>query len=201
MARKKTHFTTSERIGQVVSRFFEPIVEIPILLVAATTTAYLNGYRWRFLALLMFLDAIVPGLYFLYLVFIKKTADFDMSDRRTRRPLYRLAVATHLAGVLMAFLIDREPLAQILLSFWLIALLFMFITEHWKISLHAGVNSMLATFGILVLGWHQVWWLVFLPLIVSIARVMYHRHTVAQVVAGSFVPAFLLPLMFWVFGV
>lgn len=201
MARKKTHFTISERIGQIISRLFEPIIEIPLLLIAATMTAYLNGYRWRFLALLLFLDAVVPGLYFLYLVFIKKTADFDMSNRRTRRPLYRLAVATHLIGVLMAFLINREPLAQILLSFWLIALVFMVVTEHWKISLHAGVNSVLATFGILILGWDKVWWLIFLPLLVSIARVMYHRHTLMQVLVGSIVPAVLLPFFFWIFGV
>lgn len=190
-----------ERVGQIISRLLEPIVEIPVLLVAATMTAYLNGYRWRFLAMLLFLDAVLPGLYFLYLVFVKKTADFDMTDRRVRMPLYKLVTATHLAGVLVAFLIDREPLAQILLSFWLIALIFMFVTKHWKISVHAGVNSVLATFGIWILGWERVWWLVFLPLVVSWARVMYKRHTIGQVIVGMLVPALLLPFFFWVLGV
>ena len=201
MPKKKTHFTPQERVGQIVSRLLEPIIEIPVLLVAATTTAYLNGYRWRFLALLLFLDAVLPGLYFIYLVFIKKSADFEMTDRRVRMPIYRFVVWTHLAGVLVAFLINREPLAQILLSFWLIALTFMFITEHWKISVHAGVNSVLATFAILILGWDKVWWLAALPIIVSWARVVYHRHTVWQVISGALIPAALLPFFFWVFEV
>ena len=185
----------------VVSRIFDPVVEIPILLLLATSTVCLNAYRWRFLALLFFLDAIIPGLYFFYQLFITKSIDIDMSKRKDRLPLYKLAVASHLAGVLVAFLINREPLAQILLSFWLMALIFMFITHHYKISLHAGVNSLMATFGILLLGWDRVWWLIFLSIIVSWSRIAYKRHSVSQVLLGSILPAALLPFFFWVFKI
>lgn len=189
-----------KRVATIVSRVLEPIVEIPFLLVLATLTAYLNGYRWRFLALLLFLDAVVPGIYFFYLLLTKKARDWDISQRAERLPLFRLAVAMHLAGVLVAFVINREPLAQILLSFWLLALLFMFISHYWKISVHAGVNSTLAVFGIWLYGF-GVWWLFLLPLFVSWARVVAGKHTVAQVALGTVLPLCLLPFFLWVLAV
>jgi hypothetical protein len=199
--KRKKELTPVMKVGRFISRLFEPIIEIPLLLIAATMTAYLNGYRWRFLALLLFLDAVIPGLYFLYLVYVAKKVDFDMTKREMRLPLYKVAVVSHLAGVLVGFVIDREPLAQILLAFWFLALIFTIITEHWKISLHAGVNSALATFAILIVGWEKVWWMIFLPIIVSFARVVYKKHTVGQVILGTTLPALLLPFFFWVLGV
>jgi hypothetical protein len=203
MAKRKkfSKMNSSQKAGVIISRILDPVIEIPLLLLIAASTAYLNGFRWRFLALIFFLDAVIPGIYFFYLVFFKKSTDIDMSKREDRIPLYKLAVSSHLAGVLVAFLIGREPLAQILLSFWLMALIFMFITHHYKISLHAGVNSMLATFSILLFGFQRVWWVISLPLLVSWARIAYKRHSLSQVILGSLLPAILLPFFFWVFKI
>jgi hypothetical protein len=192
----------TKKLAKIISRIFEPTFEIPIILIVATSTAYLNGYRWRFLALLLFLDAILPGLYFLYLLKTKKAKDWDLSRRKDRLPLFKFATACHLAGVLVAFLINREPLAQILLAFWFLALIFTAITNYWKISLHSGVNSTLAVFAILMYGPNtRAWLLLLLPIIVSWARIAYKKHDLLQVVAGALVPMIILPLFFWAFGI
>ena len=191
----------NRKLAKLISRLLEPVLEIPLILVVATTTAFLNGYRWRFLALLLFVDAILPGLYFLYLLKTKRAKDWDITKRSERLPLFRFTLAAHLAGVLVAFLIGREPLAQILLSFWLLALIFTAITHYWKISLHSGVNSTLAVFGILIFGWSRAWWLLSLPVIVSWARISFKKHNLLQVTAGTLLPLVLLPFFFWAFGV
>lgn len=208
------HGSMQEKIAKIISRVLEPVIEIPILLILATGTAYLNGYRWKFLFLLLFLDAVMPGLYFAYQLKTGKVKDWDISRREERLPLFRFMVAMHLVGVLVGFVIGREPLAQILLAFWMLALLFMVFTHIWKISIHAGVNSTLAVFGIWALGgwgigdggwwWSfstRAWWLLLLPVVVSWARVVYKKHDIYQVMAGTLLPAIVLPVCFWVLGV
>lgn len=188
------------KIAKILSRVFEPIIEIPLILTAVTMTAYANGYRWRFLALILFLDAVIPGLYFFYLLKSGKAKDWDITKRVERLPLFRLAVVTHFIGVVVGFLIGREPLAQILLALWLLAVVFSVITQFWKVSLHAGVNSALAVLAIMLYGW-QLWWLLLLPVVVSWARIEYKKHSLSQVVVGTLIPMILLPLLFQLFGI
>src|SRR3989344_395465 len=188
------------RLAKLISRVFEPIIEIPLLITISTMVAYLNGYRWRFLAFLLVVDAVIPRLYFLYLLRSKRAQDWDITVREQRLPLFWLSVATHFMGVILAFWLNRQPLANILLSFWFLAVIFTIITQVYKISLHTGVNTTLVIFSLYLFG-SRVWWLLALPVIVSWARIVYRKHTLAQVVFGGLVPAIILPLSFYLLGV
>ena len=186
--------------AKVVSRIFDPIIEVPVILMGVASMAYLNGYRWRFLTLLFFLDAVIPGMVFFYLWGKKNFKDFDFHDKKDRLPLFLTTVLAHGVGVMVAYLIDRHPLAEILLVLWLLAVIFTLVTLVWKISIHAGVNTTLAMLIVLLLDM-KYWWVFLVPLLVSYARIVDKDHSIWQVVVGMLVPVAVISLLFQVFGV
>jgi membrane-associated phospholipid phosphatase len=170
------------------------VVLIPIILMGTVSLAYLNGYRWRFFALIFFLDAVIPGLYVLWRFVKHKGKDWDIHNRKERLPLFGLVVVCHGMGVLVAYLLSRHPLAELLLGLWGLALIYALITVVYKISVHAGVNATLAAMVFLFVD-HTLWWIWLLPPLVAWARVRDKQHGWAQVVIGTA----LAPV--WLFGV
>jgi hypothetical protein len=188
-------------LATLISRVFDPIIEVPLILMGTASLAYLNGFRYRFLTLLFVLDALIPGLMFLYLWGKKKHfKDWDFVKKEERLPLFLTAVIAQGVGVMVAYLIDRHPLAEILLSFWVLAGVFLLITLVWKISVHCGVNATMATV-IFWMGGVKYWWVFLIIPVVAWARVSAKKHTLAQAVAGGIVPPILLYSLFFLLGV
>lgn len=168
----------------LVSRVFDPIVEIPLLFGLAVWYAYVNGHSWLFLAVLLFINAVLPFLFFLHLLKKGEVGDWDITRRRERIPVYGFALTTQLAGIGLALVTGRMEVAQILLIFWLLGIIFFTLTLFWKVSVHAGVNSALATFLYLV-GGNQFLWVYLVLLPVGWARVRGGHHTISQFVFGA----------------
>ncbi|MDZ4384977.1 MAG: hypothetical protein U0944_01010, partial [Candidatus Moranbacteria bacterium] len=53
----------ASNLAWVVSRVFDPVIEIPLLLAAVAVYALTNGLRIRFLIFLLIIDALLPALY------------------------------------------------------------------------------------------------------------------------------------------
>lgn len=187
-------------LAKVLSKVFDPVVVIPVILMGTVSMAYLNGYRWRFFLLIFLLDAVVPGIYVLIRLIKKQGKDWDIHKREERIPLFMLTIGSHGLGVLTAFLIGRHPLAEMLLGLWLLAVVYAGITFFWKISVHAGVNATLATMVTLFVDARLGWvWLV--PLIVGWARVMDNQHDWAQVVVGMVLAPVILVTCYGLWGI
>lgn len=167
-----------------VSRVLDPVWEIPLALLLAVGFAVREGLRWRFVGLLLFIDAVVPMIFFLIMIYHKQIKDWDIQNRVQRIPLYLFTMICHLGGIWLAHELGRNELVSILLVFYAVAVIFFVITLKWKISLHAGVNSVLITTVNILYGWH-LWWLYILLSLVMWARVYQKHHTWAQVVAGA----------------
>lgn len=179
----------TKKIFQAVSRIFDPVVEIPIALVLAVWFAVSNSLRWRFLVGLLFLDAVVPFVFFLIMLVKGEVSNWDIRDRRERIPIYLFSLFMHFLGVGLAWVTGKHELLVILLAFYGVALLFMGITFFWKISLHTGVNALLVTFFNLLMGWSYLW-LYVIVLIVGWARVEGKHHTIYQIAAGALLGGF-----------
>ena len=186
-------------VARVIAKVFDPVIVIPLIILGIGLMAVVNGYNWEFLIVLMFLDAVVPGTYVI-VRYIKKGHDWDIRDRKERIPLYGLTVASHLLGVLAAYYMDIHPMAEILLGLWLLSLIFAVITYFWKISVHAGVNSVLAFFVIFFFGW-EYWWIWLIPVMVGWARIEDNHHSVGQVVLGLLVPPLFLGAFYTWIGI
>jgi len=184
----------------VLSRIFDPIIEIPLILAGVVFVAMVNGMRWRFLTLLLFLDAVLPSLAFFYLIKTGKAGGWDVRNIEARKLLFTFALFCNAAGVGMAYLINRHPFAEILLTFWILGLIYVAVTYVWKISVHMGVNSTLASVGVVLLGKEWVW-LFAVPLLVAWARIKTKNHDMLQVAIGGIIPVIVVPVLFNLLGV
>ncbi len=178
----------------------DPVWEIPLALLLAVGFAVREGLRWRFVGLLLFIDAVVPMIFFLTMIYHKQIKDWDIQNRVQRIPLYLFTMICHLGGIWLAHELGRNELVSILLVFYAVAVIFFVITLKWKISLHAGVNSVLITTVNIFYGWH-LWWLYILLSLVMWARVYQKHHTWAQVVAGAGVGIGAILMGFWIVGI
>jgi membrane-associated phospholipid phosphatase len=189
-----------KKLALVVSRIFDPIIEIPFILATVVALALVNGLRWRFLTLLLFLDAMLPATVFGYLIQTGQAGGVDFRNKKARQTLFTFALFCNAAGVGTAYLIDRHPLAEILLTFWVLGLVYVSITYFWKISVHMGVNATLATVGVELLGRDWVW-LFSVPLLVAWARIVGRQHNILQVIVGGAIPIIVVPMCFRLLGV
>ena len=170
--------------AEIVSRIFDPVWEIPAAIVIAVAFAMKEGLRWRFLGLLLFVDAVVPMVFFLMMLYHKQIKDWDIQKRAQRIPLYLFTLFCHLGGLWMAHELEKTGLFPILLVYYIVGIVFFLITLHWKISLHAGVNAVLITTINVFYGWRFSWLYIVLCLVMW-ARVYQKHHTWQQVFVGS----------------
>jgi membrane-associated phospholipid phosphatase len=171
-------------LANVLSRLLDPTWEIPAALVVAVAFAVREGLRWRFMGLLLFIDAIVPMIFFLTMLHHKQISDWDIQKRTQRIPLYLFTLACHLGGLWLAHELGKTSLVSVLLVYYVVAIIFFGITWFWKISLHAGVNAVLVTTLNIFTNW-KYWWLYGLVVAVCWARVYQKHHTWTQVVVGA----------------
>lgn len=87
----------------MISRIFDPIFEIPFLLVLTAGMALTNGLRFRFIIFLLIFDALLPAAYFIVGLKTKKIHDWDLTRKEDRRGLYAFMAVVHFFGVVYAF--------------------------------------------------------------------------------------------------
>ena len=172
--------------AEIISRGLDPVWEMPAALLIAVGFAVHEGLRWRFLGLLLFIDAIVPVIFFLTMLYHKQIKDWDMQKRSERIPLYIFTMICHMGGIWLAHELGKVELVNVLLVFYAVGIVFALTTLKWKISLHAGVNAGLITIINIFYGW-RFSWLYLLLCLVMWARVYQKHHTWAQVIAGAIV--------------
>lgn len=190
----------NKKLALLVSRLFDPAFLIPGMLATAVIWSLVNGLRWRFVLILVLIDGLIPFLYFVHLLRTKEISDWDTTKRQQRLSLYGFTLMVHGIGVLLALVLGKIILAKILFSFWLLALVFTIITNHWKISLHTGVSAAAITFLAFAF---DVRWLLLIPILILVAwaRIVMKKHTLAQTVAGMLLAPIILLLSFSVLGV
>lgn len=186
--------------AEVVSRVLDPVWEIPVAILVAIAFAVKEGLRWRFLGVLLFIDAIVPMIFFLTMLYHKQLSNWDMDKRSQRLPIYLFTLVCHLGGLWLAHELGRVELVRVLSVFYSVAIIFFLVTMKWKMSLHAGVNAGLITTINIFYGWH-LWWLYGALCLVMWARVYQKHHTWAQVVAGAGVGIGVILVGFWTVGI
>jgi hypothetical protein len=173
-------------VATLFSRLFDPVWMMPVAISSATVFAVSEGLRWRFLGLLLFIDAVVPLIFFVIMLLNRQIKDWDIHKREQRIPLMTFTLICHLAGLWLACELGKNELSAVLAVFYFTGLIFALITLKWKISLHAGINAVLFTAINVFYDW-QYPWLYLILLGVMWARVYQRHHTPAQVVVGALV--------------
>lgn len=183
--------------SRLISRVFDPIIVIPVMLVLVVLNAVLNGYAIRFLVFLIILDVVLPGV--VLFLFIRKDvvlSGWDVEKREERVPLFWFVVINHLVGVLAAWFLGKHPLTEYLFIFWVLTVIYAILTHFWKISVHVGVMSAMATFVVYLYG-AGFWWMYLFVLVVAWARVEGKFHRWGQVLGGLLLPILIVNFGLW----
>lgn len=185
------------KVAQVISNIFDPLIIIPLIFLSTIGTAYLQTeLTLSQLVLLIMLYLGIPGLIYFWMLATKRINDPDISRRELRLPLFRDIIIIHLFGVAAAYWWQLFPLAYQLTLLWLVLLAYALLTRFMKVSIHAGVNTILVLIAIWRLGpWGYA--LMWIPAVVGLARVIDKQHTVAQVILGIVIALILFtPALF-----
>jgi membrane-associated phospholipid phosphatase len=190
------------RIARLVSNILAPAsISLPFVVLVALYHAQ-NVLRSLLYALItLFFLSIGPFVYILISVRMGKISDVDVSRRTERSGPFLFGILSVLAGW-QALIILQGPknLQTVLIITAVSGIVMMVTTLWWKISIHASSMGGIAT--ILTAFYGAVMLPTFLLLVlVSWSRVVLRRHTVLQVVAGSFVSIALTLLLLKIRGI
>ena len=168
----------------LISRIFEPVVVLSVLILVALTRSGLEGFAYyRFIAVFFFLMILPPIGLLVWAVRTKKISNWDIGDRRERVKALGIFLFFQAFNIFLTRMFGNEYLVHFItfLFFWYLG--FYLITLFWKISGHSGITTLGALFLIQWLG--PVWWPVFFAIpLVCWARVVRRDHTVGKVVGG-----------------
>lgn len=192
---------TANKLAYLISRVFDPMLEIPILMGATAYLALSNGVRFRFLIFLAIVNGLLPGLYILFGLKRGTISDLDMTKRAERVGPYIFTLLCHLFSLIYAVMIGKIVMAQILFIFWTMAVVFAVVTIYWKISVHGGVNAAVVAFFNHFYGWSSYWWLIAVLLVVMWARIQMNKHTIAQASVGAALALIWVELGLRLFGI
>lgn len=190
------------RFARLVSNILAPVtISIPGVLLVAFYDAQSLASALFYTCVTLFFLSFGPMLYIIIGVRFGKFLDVDVSRRKERIGPFLFGLASVLAGLVMLVLIKAPKNLQTLLIITAVSgIVMLVITFWWKISIHASslagtVTFLTALYGVIVLP------AFLLVVLVSWSRVVLHRHTVAQVVAGALVSITLTSAILFIRGV
>lgn len=169
-----------------ISQVFSPIIVWPLLLCLLLFGTGLTADEQRVVLVPLVLCEIVLPLVLLA-IFRKHgwIADVEMTNVRERRYFFIIILGFHALAVVVLWRLTHHDLAwQIRLLAWVIECIGTVITWFWKISVHLATNSFVIAVVLLLGGWQ--WWPVLLALpLIAWSRIVLHKHTLLQTVAGT----------------
>jgi hypothetical protein len=190
----------SDTMARLISTITKPLyISLPTFLVLELTTAptIMMGFLW-FLVTTLGCFAI-PWLYVTRNVRLGKYSDRNVSVREERiKPMLIAFICVLITFSSLVLFHASKTLLAALTAVIVSGLLALFITKHWKISLHLmGISGSVMTF-IFAFG---PFFLILTPAILLVAWARYHirAHTLAQIIAGSLLSICITRLVFYLF--
>ncbi len=189
-------------VARALSHILAPAtVSVPMILLVAFYHAKSTSSALIYAAITLCFACIGPLAYILLGVRLGKISDTDVSKRSERIGPFIFGLASLSLGWLVLILTHCPVVLTTVTFIALVSgLLMLLITFWWKISMHASTLAGAATILTVLYGTAMLPTFA-LVVLVSWARVVLHRHTVAQVVAGALLStalsAFILKLRGW----
>ena len=193
--------TFSDYIAFGVSAVFSPYITATVFIVLITyfyAQSLSQFLPW--VLTFLFFAVIVPGMYLLWLIEIKKITDIHIAERKDRKWPFLVGGISALIGAMVLICLGAaKPVQVIGVTYAVNALAVAFVTLFWKISIHTALFSAVATISVIIFGPFYFWlYLLLIPLIWS--RIHRGRHTILQTLAGALMAFVLTAATFWIFG-
>lgn len=194
--------STRIRIARYLSNILSPVaISLPFVFLIAFYHAQSILMALLYTCLILVFLTFGPMVYILVGVRTGKFTDADVSVRSQRFGPFLFGIISAFIGLAILLFTHGPKNLQTLLLITVISGIVMFvITLWWKISIHASSLASAATLLTALYG--SIMLIAFVMLIaVCWSRVVLHRHTLGQVIAGSLVSIALASLILVVRGV
>ena len=174
-----------DRIAAATSVVFSPfLVPIATILVIAQNYATTGHQTLLWIAIFITFFSILP-VFFIFILFrLGRVSSLNLSAQEQRTSPLLFAMGTAFVGVGILYVIGAPP--EIMwagIAYVVNGVIFVAITQIWKISFHTGVTAGCITVLVLIVHIKFGWLSLLLPLI-AWARVRRKRHTLVQAVVG-----------------
>jgi membrane-associated phospholipid phosphatase len=179
--------TRRTRIARQVSNILAPAtISLPFVLLVAFHQTRDQLAAFTYACITLFFLCVGPLLYIIIGVRLGKLTDIDVSRRSQRAGPFLFGIFSVMIGwLVLTYLHGPRNLQTVLIITVCSGFIMLVITFWWKISIHASSLGGVATVLTVLYGAVMLPAFVLLVL-VSWSRVVLRRHTVTQVIAGSF---------------
>ncbi|MBV7338576.1 phosphatase PAP2 family protein [Chloroflexi bacterium TSY] len=179
------------KIARVVSNIGSPpVVGLFAVFVSFYAAPSVRQASWGLVYI--FIAILIPVMYVINLVRQAKVTDFHLSARSERIGPFIVTLGAGLVGWLTMVSANVFPTLQLVAAINVVqTTLLLLITTQWKISIHSTAITGLAVLALYVIGTNAIPFLLSIPL-VGWSRLYLKRHTMAQVMAGTFLGAILV---------
>ena len=191
----------NNKLFSAVSNILNPFLVctiVFILLAFEATNHAADALKWMAISIAI---SVVPVFAIvIYLVRRKKLDSIFINPREKRTVIYLLS--SILAGIgccILYFLEAPELMLASFLAGLVAVIIFTVINLYWKISLHTAFMSGSSTVLTIVYGIPGAVTILLL-IILGWSRMQLKLHTLSQVVAGAVLPAIIVMITFWGFG-
>lgn len=188
-------------LAKSISHLFSPLTLWPALLLLLLVTANHAGVTyqpmvWAILAL----ELVLPIVLLVLFMKFGLISDVDVTHVKERRLFFILVLMGHAVSAYLIAQFGNDTITEFRLWLLLVEVVGTVITFAWKISGHLAINSAVLVALLMFSPWAQTWmwglWLI-VP-VVAWSRVVLHKHTVAQTIAGTALPIIMFLVVSWV---
>jgi len=189
--------TLLPKISRIISEIFNGFLTMILVPTIAFAVSDINIIYKLLFPLLYLVITIAP---FFILRKLGKISDYEFTKREERPPYFTATTVGYLLMFLLTtFLIKDTTLIQVTLTVFVATSVLTIVTLYWKMSGHMTYSTLL--FFTLLFLFPDARYLpcifLFTPLIAA-SRVILKKHTVMQVIVGTFVSATISILILWV---
>lgn len=193
--------TAYDYLAFIISTLLSPYVTAAIFIVVIVYRYAENLAQFLPWVLTFFVFGLVfPGIYVLWLMENKRIRSIHISEHKERKlPFLLLAISASIGACLLWVLGAAKPVVMVATVYAVNTVVIALITIYWKISVHTAIFSAITTMLIVIFG-TQFGYLYLFLIPLAWSRIHRHRHTVAQVTAGSLMAFLLTASVFWLYG-
>ncbi len=190
----------SEKIAKYLTVVLGPHILLPVLFVITILKSGLNNQQLIIIfPSLLILQVIIPILYLVVAPRLGWIRGWEMKSKEERKPILILMLVLTAISLFIIHFFGNTLLFNLDIIFISLLIIFLGITNYWKISLHISLNTATAIFINFLFNWKLPILYLIIPIIFWV-RLKLKRHTVKQLVAGILVTASITMLGLQLFG-
>jgi membrane-associated phospholipid phosphatase len=185
------------KIARIISDIFNGFLTMILTPVIAILVSPLNTLNKTILSIVYLLSPILP-----YFVLKKmgKVSDYEFTKREERPPYF--TTISILFGIIFFFVLtlNIETLTRVTMNLFVVSTVVTIITFYWKISGHMTYSTILFTTLIYLFpNTPALMFLFVLTPLIAWSRIALNKHTLTQVIVGTFIPLTISILIYWPF--